>query len=337
MKTQKRKYTKAKPQITALIATRGEDPGNVRRTVENLKKCGVVVFTEEDTGADGAWGAGRIQHRLAQKAKTKYLLKTDAHCEFAGKFFDAAIRQLDEWQSGIVYGQCEMVHGDMDGTGTVYCGADLTKDFRCVWRKAEPADKIVETSGIMGANYVFGRDAYFEFGAPLEYLKAWGMEEELLTAAFRRHGAKLYLLPITTRHLYNATRAGRNPTGQEAEWVGAQKWAAAWWCGADKKEFNNICWFYGNMEPNEKYKNHGAELRAHLENCPVKFDALFGNNPRMAISPMLADETEHIDGRLGDPSISCRHEWKTHKYENGNTRRFCFWCGEIKWDYAEGA
>ena len=202
-------------KITAIIAHRNELPANVARTVQGLKRHGIPVDLIEDVPLP--MGCGWRRHQGIMRAKTEGVFLCDAHMQFDEGYFDHLARALEANPRAVTVSRMQSIDGAWrDIQGQLYAAAQTHLKVEAPggqywpmaarWRH-EDAGGEYQVSAVMGACYGMTQDHYIDMGQPLAVLRAWGQDEEILSAASWIRGGECRLISGLARHIYGAPKA----------------------------------------------------------------------------------------------------------------------------------
>lgn len=218
-------------RLCVVVACGDELPSNLDRTLGNLRRTIgpddsiTVVFDAGQTKVHPEsdlslfnqmpLGCGGSRHVGALESKAEYIAFVDAHMDFPDGWADRAVYHLRGNPKDITCAKMQSMDWDWkDIPGQRYAGAHMTQfqiapvceayPFSGRWNRTDIGTG--EIGCLMGACYAMRLDRYYEIGAPLQYLRKWGMDEEILSIGNWLLGGRVWLLPDTVRHMYAAPR-----------------------------------------------------------------------------------------------------------------------------------
>jgi len=227
-----------------IIAARGEIPANLVRTVTQAAKVSpvCVVFDGDERGnetppevADLARvvrlpgkpsGCGHARHAGITSSEANLIILMDGHMTLPDGWLKATRKHHAQRRNHLTC--CMMQSLDQHGkplTDKPQGGAFLALKTREVcgtyWALSakwnDPPKEPGPVAAIMGACYAFRRSWYDAIGQPLQVLRAWGGDEELLTLGTYCMGGHVHMLPVTVGHIYMAAHTGRIKTADESD------------------------------------------------------------------------------------------------------------------------
>lgn len=218
-------------KIKAIIAHRNELPKNLHRTFYHIKSHGIDVDLVSDAPA---MGCGYRRHEGIMSCKADAVLICDAHMAFSPGYFDGVIQHLKSNPKDITVSSMQSMDHDMRPIeGHVYYGGrPKIKDrwdqnyipFAIKWRNKNTGYEPI--GGVMGACYGMTVENYRNMGQPLSILRAWGCDEELLSAAAWMTGGRCHMIPGVAYHMFAAPRSNpENLSDAEAVEIWANRLA----------------------------------------------------------------------------------------------------------------
>lgn len=224
------------PRLDVIVACGDEMQANLDRTIKNLRRSIgpqdriIVVFdagqADPHPGADVSvfntvpLGCGGSRHVGVLEAKAEYIAFADAHMDFPDGWADRAVAHLEAHPNDITCAKMQSIDWDWkDINGQRYAGAHMTQfqiapvceayPFSGRWNRTDIGTG--EIGCLMGACYAMRRARYHDIGAPLQYLRKWGMDEEILSMGNWMLGGRVWLMDDLARHMYAAPRNKQFP------------------------------------------------------------------------------------------------------------------------------
>lgn len=236
-----------------IIAVRGEMPSNLMRTVKQAAAVAPVclildgqeqrnVVPYED-GVDGIrietpWrvprGCGAARDHGIKTSEANLMVVIDGHMILPDGWL-AEIEAYHLRRSNHLT-CCQMQSYEQDGEtpigepqGAAFLSYKSREVHNLYWAISakwnSPPAEPGEVCAIMGACYAFRRKWYETLGCPLEILRAWGGDEEILSIATHLMGGRVVMLPLTIGHIYKAQHHGRQVTADEQDAIWANRFA----------------------------------------------------------------------------------------------------------------
>ncbi len=219
-----------------IIAARGELPVNLTRTVRAASKAApvCVVFDGSESGnkptpeikklarvieiTGRSKGCGWARHKGIMSSDADLIVICDGHMTFPHGWLNKIEDYHRKRHKHLTC--CRMQSLAQDATplpGEVYGGAYVaykaqepgTRYHALQPKWMQPVADPGPVPCVMGACYAFRRTWYNKIGGPLQILKAWGGDEEILSLATHIMGGKVELLDVTVGHIYAAAHQGR--------------------------------------------------------------------------------------------------------------------------------
>jgi hypothetical protein len=235
---------KTKYRTAVIIPARGETSFNLQRTLKNVteeldkeKDIVQVVFDGKHSEQyfnsfsprlklgrheniflsmpfETPQGVGQARHWGIVESDAKYIILADAHMNFVKGWYAKFLQHLKEHENHLVCARMQSLNHDWQPyEGQKYWGAHLVEMSRepgnqwwaisAKWNREKVCGKI---GAIMGACYGFSKKWYEKLGLPLQILRGWGQDEELLSLLTHLFGGEIHLLDCDVEHVYAAPR-----------------------------------------------------------------------------------------------------------------------------------
>lgn len=224
--------------ISVIITVRGQEP-YLKQTIANIRaKIGcpfeiITVWdgTKPDVDLDvdqiihirTGKGVGPARHAGIKKASNDLIFLTDAHMDFSQGFGNVIL----EWHNQSDYA----AESHLSCGKSIALSADGKWDYshngrgcRFTYKMTAPENQKWIMAGrwkeqgvngligcVYGACYAFSKEWYKKIGSPLQVLKEWGMDEEILSAATWLAGGKCALLNYEVAHFFKHKKSTEIP------------------------------------------------------------------------------------------------------------------------------
>jgi len=287
-----------------VIAARGELAKNLNRTVEQASEsAGVcVVFDGNERGnecpdyvlekarvlrIDGPCGCGAARHAGITSSEADLIVLCDGHMAFPRGWMDTIEGYHRKRHKHLAC--CRMQSLDQKGNplsdkpqGGAFIAYRTTEVLQNHWGLSakwnNPPAKAGPVAAVMGACYSFRRKWYDKIGQPLQILRAWGGDEEILSLSTHLMGGKVEMLPVTVGHIYMAAHNGRVKTADETEAIWANRYAIVDAMPMPEPEREGLRdWMSRSPKAWRRVRGEckkAVELRAFLESGPVAWSSL---------------------------------------------------------------
>jgi glycosyltransferase involved in cell wall biosynthesis len=219
-------------KVEIIIAHKDELPQNLHWTYYAMRATGVDVRLVEDIDGNGP---GYTRHQGIERSEADIVVLCDAHMQLSAETIPAIVKHLRRNPKHLVVPRMQSLGRDWKPIDdAIYAGADLQElvtapskqhwPLAARWRRKDTGNG--QIGCVMGACYGIRRNWYYEIGQPLSILRAWGMDEELLSICTWMRGGQVRLIDGLAQHVYAAPKTGNGLTHRQKVEVWANRLAA---------------------------------------------------------------------------------------------------------------